>query len=129
MRPLPPAVTTRTLSSEALETMRRDDADFLPVVAPETEKFLGVVLRSALERGCLGMGHRDTECRVFNHVKADVEFCFEDEPGEPLVNETADLDYSTSRIRKTRTRSRRRLPIIVVDEHKVPVGMIERETE
>jgi CBS domain-containing protein len=129
MRPLPPNVTPQTLASEALDTMRRESSAFLPVVAPGSERFLGVVLRRALERGCVAMGHRAAECLVLNHVKADVDFCFQDDVADEVLNYgVEDVGFSADP-RSAKARADLRLPVIVVDEQKVPIGMIERGGE
>jgi CBS-domain-containing membrane protein len=125
MQPLPPTVTTRTSAAEALAIMQREDAAFLPVVIADTDRFAGVVLRRALERGCVGMGHREARCLVLNHLKADVEFCLIDEPAEPALRDDARRKEPGDSL-PVRARNRWRLPIIVVDEQKVPIGMVER---
>jgi CBS domain containing-hemolysin-like protein len=129
MQPLPPSVTPQTLASEALDAMRRENSAFLPVVAPDSERFLGVVLRRALERGCVAMSHREAECLVLHHVKADVDFCFRDEVAEEVMTDRADGEGSSADRRGVRARAALRLPVIVVDEQKVPIGMIERSGE
>jgi CBS domain-containing protein len=126
MQPLPCAVTPQTLAAEALEVMRREDVHFLPVVAADSERFLGVVLRRALELGCAEIGHRASECAVVSHLKADVDFCLHSEPADEVVQDTSAAEEHAAGRHNSRTRTRLRLPVIVVDENKVPVGMIER---
>jgi CBS domain-containing protein len=129
MQPLPCAVTPRTLAAEALEVMRREDAHILPVVAADSERFLGVVLRRALELGCANVGHREAECAVVSHLKADVDFCLHSEQADEVLQDTSTADEHAEGRLNSRTRTRLRLPVIVVDENKVPVGMIEREKD
>lgn len=126
MQPLPPFVGLQSSAAEALEILRRTDAEFLPVVTPDTEKFMGVVLRKGLERGCERMGHNPSECPLLNHLMADAEFCFKDEPVEPLLRETVEEGEFLTGLRDRSIRKRLSLPIIVVDEWKVPIGMVER---
>jgi hypothetical protein len=129
MQPLPSTVTPHTLASEALQVMQREDTRFLPVVTADAAKFLGVVLRQALERGCATMGHREAECLVISHLKADVDFCFQNEPALEVLKGSAIADRSVAVPHGTAARIRLRLPVIVVDERKAPIGMIERRAE
>lgn len=120
MQPMDRWIELEQTADAALNLMQEEDLEFLPVVTPDTHKFLGVVLRRALERGCVEMGHDTTECRLVNHLKADVDFCFEGEPLDAALS-TPEEEYDNQR-----TRRRLSLPVIVVDEQKVPIGMIER---
>lgn len=126
MQPLPPLVSLKRSAAEALEIMQSANSEFLPVVAPETERFMGVVLRKGLEHGCERMGHIPAECPLLSHLMADAEFCFKDEPVEPLLDETAGRSELVAGLRDRSIRKRLSVPIIVVDERKVPIGMIPR---
>jgi CBS-domain-containing membrane protein len=126
MQPLPFAVTPQTLAAAALEVMRREDVQFLPVVAADSERFLGVVLRRALELGCANIGHWESECAVVSHLKVDVDFCLQSELVDEVLQDTSTAEEHAAGRHNSRIRTRLRLPVIVVDENKVPVGMIER---
>jgi hypothetical protein len=120
MQPLPGWIELTQSANAALSRMQEEDIHFLLVVTPDTHRFLGVVLRRALERGCLGMGHRAQECVLANHLKADVDFCFEGEPLHVALG-APEEEYDSRR-----TRGRLGLPVIVVDAQKVPVGVLQR---
>ncbi|MEX2572175.1 MAG: CBS domain-containing protein [Gemmatimonadota bacterium] len=125
MTPAPSPLRLDATTADARFRMREEDVTFLPVVARETDKLLGVVLRSALERACEANGHDPSECRVSLHLKADIDFCFvEDSLGEVLSVEPQLEPYDVRGARKARVR--RSLPVIVVDQDKVPVGILER---
>ncbi|HUG39558.1 MAG TPA: hypothetical protein VMM12_03680 [Longimicrobiales bacterium] len=94
-------------TGRALDVMNGDGLDFLPVVAEDTGKFLGVVLRKGIERGCWGMGHDPDRCPMQNHLKTDVRFSFDDEPLDPGMLEVA-----------------AREPVVIVDRQLRPVGIL-----
>jgi hypothetical protein len=56
----------------ALRVMDVKRTDVLPVIDEETGQVLGIVLRQALERGCLKMGHKPDECTVAEHTMREV---------------------------------------------------------
>lgn len=102
------SVTLDQTAADALEIMRAEDLSFVPVTAPATGKFLGIVLRRALERGCVGMGHDAQKCPLQHHLKTDVRFVFaSDEPDRDAVRAAASQ------------------PVVVVDAALVPVGVLE----
>lgn len=69
-------------AATALQSMEAEDLPLLPVVDPETGAYLGVVLRKAIENGCVRMGHDPATCRVEQHLNRNVPYCMEDEaPG------------------------------------------------
>lgn len=94
-------------TGRALDIMNADELSFLPVVAEDTGKLLGVVLRKGIERGCWGMGHDPDRCPVQNHLKTGIRFCFEDEQLDPGMVEVA--------VRE---------PVVVVDRHLRPLGIL-----
>ncbi|HUG41714.1 MAG TPA: CBS domain-containing protein [Longimicrobiales bacterium] len=99
-------------TGRALDIMNEARLDFLPVVAEDTGKLLGVVLRKGIERGCWGMGHDPDLCAMQNHLKTGVRFTFEDEP----------LDSGTLKASETE-------PVVVVDRQLRPVGILEGDEE
>lgn len=99
-------------TGRALDIMNDDRLDFLPVVAEDTSKLLGVVLRKGLERGCWGMGHDPNKCSVQNHLKTDVRFSFEDEPLDAGMVEVAGRE-----------------PVVIVDRQLRPVGILLAEED
>lgn len=109
MRPLKWTVSLSDTAESALSIMRSENRSFLPVVASETGKLLGVVLKKGLENGCARMGHDLSECELQNHLKSDAPFCFEDEILEG-PHEHSEEPF-----------------VIVVDHDRVPVGVIELE--
>lgn len=98
------------VTGAALEIIRRDDLQYLPVVAEDTSKLVGVVMRKGLERGCWGMGHDSDRCRIHHHLKTDVEFWFEDDPLDEGALEKANHE-----------------PIVVVDRDLKPVAIVQAE--
>lgn len=115
-------------SADALALMNREDLSFVIVVAGGTGELLGVVLKSVLENACASAGHDPVECRVRQHLKADVRYSFQDTPGDELLNQPEGVEGAGHFIRSLRARSRQRLPVIVVDRERVPVGLRDRET-
>lgn len=110
VRPIPVVVEIQDTTGRALDIMNADGLDFLPVVAEQTGKLLGVVLRKGIERGCWGMGHDPDICPMQNHLKTGIQFAFEDEPLDPSTVEIA-----------------AREPVVVVDRQLRPVGILLRE--
>lgn len=96
----------------ALDIIRREGLHYLPVVAEDTGKLVGVVMRKGLERGCWGMGHDLARCRIQSHLKTDVEFWFEDDPLDEGALEKAKEE-----------------PVVVVDRDLKPVAIIQGEAE
>lgn len=125
MQPLPATIPLNSTAAEARERMREEDLPYLVVVAPETEKLLGMVLLNALERACESNGHDPAECPVVQHLKTDIDFCFVEEPIAEAIGREPDLASANTPAGR-RTRVRRSLPVVVVDEQKVPVGFLER---
>lgn len=112
MKPLGPAMVPSDVAEQALREMQEGDHPFLPVVARETEKLLGIVLRKALVNGCKRMGHDASECRIQRHVKSteSIDFCRDD---EALDGSWLEPDRSSV--------------LVVVDERHRPVGYVERD--
>lgn len=129
MRPITGFITTRSKAAEALARMNETEEDFSIVVAPETDKLLGVALRTALERACASQGHTPEECPIAQHLKVDIDFCFEGEALEDVLSDRRMEDGYISALERRRRRVRKALPIIVVDEKKVPVGLLYREDD
>lgn len=65
-------IPARSTVSGALRLMAAKRTDVLPVIEDETGQVLGIVLRRALERGCLKMGHKPDECVVAEHTMREV---------------------------------------------------------
>lgn len=125
MRTIPKPATLESTAAEARLRMREEDLEFLPVVAPDSGKLLGVVLRGALERACEANGHDPETCHLVHHLKADIDFCFVQEPVREVLDEGGE-DYEEEGISARRRRVRRSLPVIVVDAQKIPVGLLAR---
>lgn len=124
MQPLPATIALGAKSATARAEMKKQDLSFLVVVAPDTEKLLGVVLRGALERACESNGH-EPDCPIAQHLKTGIDFCFIEERVAEAVGGEPDLSSMETRAAR-KARLRRSLPVIVVDEQKVPVGYLAR---
>lgn len=110
VRPLGATVHVSQTTAEALDVMDDEGMDFVPITSADNGKLLGVVLRRAVERGCLGMGHRAETCIIQNHLKTGIPFCFE--------SEQPDLEMRSAASKG---------PVVVVDATLVPVGVLEME--
>lgn len=125
MQPLPTTISLDRTAAEARARMREEDLSFLAVVAPETDKLMGVVLLGALERACASNGHNPEDCPLVLHLKTDIDFCFAgDRVAEVVGQDEVPAPAETLAGRKARVR--RALPVLVVDEQKIPVGYLER---
>jgi CBS domain-containing protein len=125
MQPLPATIRLDSTAAEARARMREEDLSFLVVVAPDTDKLLGVVLLGALERACEANGHDPESCHLVQHLKTDIDFCFVEERVAEAVGPEPDV-ASLETLAGRKARVRRSLPVVVVDEQKVPVGYLER---
>jgi CBS domain-containing protein len=130
MEPLPARLALHHSVAAARELMWAWGFSFLVVVAPVTGKLLGVVLRRTLERSCDSRGHDPESCPLVRHLKTDIDFCMEGERvGEVFGTAPTAIDTAppaeTERLDGERRR-RNAIPVIVVDEHKVPVGLLRR---
>ncbi len=128
MTPLPARLALHHSVAAARELMQVAGFSFLVVVAPTTGKLLGIVLRRTLERECEASGHDPETCPLVRHVETDIDFCLE---GETLseVFGTAPTTLAT-RAEQPRTpadRRRQAIPVIVVDQDKIPVGLLSRK--
>jgi hypothetical protein len=112
-------------AANARRQMEADDLSFLVVVSPDTDKLLGIVLRSALDLGCQSNGHVPEECPLTQHLKTDIDFCFESDPVEEVLADDLSGEFQAG-LRDRKARLRWSLPVIVVDAQKVPVGLLER---
>lgn len=110
VRRVPEPVEISDVTGAALAIIRRDNLQYLPVVAEDTGKLVGVVMRKGLERGCWGMGHDLDRCRIHHHLKTDVEFWFEDDPLDESALEKANQE-----------------PIVIVDRDLKPVAIVTTE--
>lgn len=127
MEPLPARLSLQHSVAAALELMEFVEVSYLVVVAPVTGKLLGVVLRRTLERGCEPRGHDPESCPLVRHVKTDIDFCLADEPvAEVFGTSATSLAAGTEMGATPETRRRNALPVIVVDEDKVPLGLLRR---
>src|SRR5690606_2540907 len=127
MEPLPARLALGHSVAAARELMWACGLSFMVVVAPVTGKLLGVVLRRTLERRCEARGHDPETCMLVRHVKTDVDFCLEDELVDEVFGNTPTTIAPRSEQGATpEARRRNALPVIVVDEYKVPVGLLRR---
>jgi len=130
MEPLPARLALHHSVAAARELMYSGGFSFLVVVAPSTGKLLGVVLRRTLERSCETRGHDPDSCPLVRHLKTDIDFCLEGERVDEVFGTAAtsiDLrPYDDVDERNADFRRRNAIPVIVVDEYKVPVGLLRR---
>lgn len=125
MQAMPEPISLTSTAAEARDRMSDEDLSFLTVVSPETTKLLGVVLAGALERACEMNGHDPERCPLIQHLKADVDFCFAGEHVEEVLS-TLDTPVPAAGRAARKARVRKSLPVIVVDEQKVPLGYLAR---
>lgn len=127
MDPLPARLALHHSVAAARELMWAAGVSFLVVVAPATGKLLGVVLRRNLEKGCESRGHDPEVCPLVRHLSTDFDFCHE---GELMTEIFGDAATSLAARGEGRpppeVRRRNAIPVIVVDEVKVPVGLLRR---
>ena len=64
-------IAARSTVQAALQLMDRKHTHVLPVV-DDSGQAVGIVLRQALERGCLKMGHDPDECLIAHHTLREV---------------------------------------------------------
>lgn len=127
MGPLPARLALHHSVAAARELMDAAGYSFLIVVAPSTGKLLGVVLRRSLERGCEPRGHDPESCPLVRHLKTDIDFCHEDEPVDEVFGPRAtSLSPRLSGRPAPETRRRNAIPVVVVDEYKIPIGLLPR---
>ncbi len=128
MSPLPARLALHHSVAAARELMWAAGFSFLVVVAPTTGKLLGIVLRRNLERGCESRGHDPETCPLVRHVETDVDFCLEWETlDEVFGTAPTTLAPPPARARTREERRRQAIPVIVVDENKIPVGLLSRK--
>lgn len=125
MQPLPARLTLRHSVAAARELMEVLEYSFLVVVAPATGKLLGVVLRRSLER-CEARGHDPESCMLVQHVKTDIDFCLETETLDEVFGKTPATIAPPGGRGSPNIRRRNALPVVVVDEYKIPVGLLRR---
>ncbi len=127
MDPLPARLALHHSVAAARELMWAVGFSFLVVVAPATGKLLGVALRRNLEKGCESRGHDPESCPLVRHLSTDFDFCHEGESLDEIFGE-APTALSEGREERGSPERRRRnaIPVIVVDERKVPVGLLRR---
>lgn len=127
MDPLPARLALHHSVAAARELMYALDYSFLVVVAPVTGKFLGVVLRRTLERTCEQRGHDAESCPLVRHLKTDVDFCLETERVDEVFGQRATAIQPPGEGRPApEVRRRNALPVVVVDDYKVPIGLLRR---
>lgn len=127
MNPLPARLALHHSVAAARELMAALEYSFLVVVAPVTGKLLGVVLRRTLERGCESRGHDPEECPLVRHLETDIDFCLENERvGEVFGTAPTEISPPGEGRPPPELRRRNALPVVVVDEYKVPIGLLRR---
>ncbi len=127
MDPLPARLALHHSVAAARELMWAAGVSFLVVVAPATGKLLGVVLRRNLEKGCESRGHDPEGCPLVRHLSTDFDFCHEGELMTEIFGEAATSLAARGEGRPPpEVRRRNAIPVIVVDEWKVPVGLLRR---
>jgi CBS domain-containing protein len=65
-------ITAGSTVRVALQLMDANRTHVLPVIEDPSGRAVGIVLRQALERGCLKMGHDPDECVIAHHTLRDV---------------------------------------------------------
>ena len=125
MQPLPARLTLQHSVAAARELMELLEYSFLVVVAPATGKLLGVVLRRSLDR-CEARGHDPESCMLLRHVQTDIDFCMEMERLDEVFGRGVGSITPPGGRGSPDIRRRNALPVIVVDEYKVPVGLLKR---
>lgn len=123
MEPIPVLARPTQPSAYVLQILEREGAELAVVAAPPDEELMGVVLRAALKNGCAAAGHNPSDCTVHQHLKQDVIYAYEDEPLKFILNDAQELNDASPRIREVRARCRARLPVILVDEYRRPIGL------
>jgi CBS domain-containing protein len=127
MDPLPAWLALHHSVAAARELMWAVGCSFLVVVAPVTGKLLGVVLRRNLEKGCESRGHDPESCPLVRHLSTDFDFCHEGETIDEIFGASPTALAAQAEGRGSPERRRRNaIPVIVVDEDKVPVGLLRR---
>jgi hypothetical protein len=127
MEPLPARLALHHSVAAARELMWALGASYLVVVAPVTGKLLGVVLRRTLEKGCEAHGHDPESCPLVRHLSTDIDFCLEGERLNEIFGHAATaIGASPGHRGPPELRRRNAIPVIVVDEDKVPVGLLRR---
>jgi len=127
MDPLPARLALHHSVAAALELMWAAGFSFLVVVAPVTGKLLGAVLRRNLEKGCEGHGHDPESCPLVRHLSTDIDFCLEGERIDEVFGDAATAIAARPGGRMSpELRRRNAIPVIVVDENKIPVGLLRR---
>jgi CBS domain-containing protein len=125
VKPIRARVRPTDASAEVLANLEREGLSFAVVVAPESDELLGVVLRGVLQNACTSIGHDASTCTIRQHLKADVDVSPQNEPTREFLNDQG-VEHVASRLRTIRARSRERLPVIVLDEQRRPVGLRTR---
>ena len=126
MEPIPARLALHHSVAAALALLWAMGSSYLVVVAPVTGKLLGVVLRRNLERGCESQGHDPESCPLVRHLYTDIDFCLEGERLEEVFGEGPTAIGARGGRAAPEVRRRNAIPVIVVDEHKVPVGLLKR---
>jgi CBS domain-containing protein len=126
MGPLPARLALHHSVAAARELMWAVGYSFLVVVAPVTGKLLGVVLRRELERGCESRGHDSENCPLVRHLNTDVDFCLAGERVDEVFGTSAMAIMPKTERGTPESRRRNAIPVVVVDEHRVPVGLLRR---
>lgn len=127
MDPLPARLALHHSVAAARELMWAAGVSYLVVVAPATGKLLGVVLRRNLEKGCESRGHDPEECPLVRHLSTDFDFAVESEALTEIFGEAPTTLATPGEGRPSpEVRRRNAIPVIVVDEWKVPVGLLPR---
>lgn len=125
MKPLPAVLTLEHSVAAAREFMDAFGIPYLVVVAPSTGRMLGVVVDEALARTCEGEDHDPDDCPLVRHVETDIDFCLDSEKIDEVFGDGPDkIPYAGAE--RGDSAHRADLPVIVVDEFKVPVGYLER---
>ena len=65
-------ITAHSTVRAALQLMDRTRTHVLPVIDDQSGRAVGIVLRQALERGCLKMGHDPDGCVIAHHTLREV---------------------------------------------------------
>lgn len=126
MQPIPAMLTLEHSVMAACEIMDALDMSFLVIGAPATGRLLGIVVRDALDLSCREEGHDPDDCRLVNHLETDIDFCLESEPIDEVFGDSPASIRSSDAGASGDQSIVAGLPVVVVDEYKLPVGLLSR---
>lgn len=124
-RPFAATLDSSEPSASAIMYMQGDQTPLLPVVAPGTGEFVGVVLRSDLDSECRGLGHTPAVCPIGNHVVTDMPVRYSDQPLDQVRTggDSATPGPAAGGLPHPLTD----LAVVVLDRERRPVGFVSAD--